>query len=89
MPDYVVRLYDRGAGDGGKTKIVEADSEQGAAELLAGETVQDSGKRGQLRAEVWPLGRETETSRFYTRACGWRMSGAEARQSPGRAAQTI
>ena len=68
MPKFTVTRFRDGTRDEGDPHCVDAQNEQEAAEQVCGEPlVEDKGKPGQLRAEVWPEDkRGAKMKLFYT-----------------------
>ena len=55
MPRFKVRCFNAGEWDGIEPQGVDAQNEQAAAEHVCGEPlIDDAGKPGQFRVEVWP-----------------------------------
>lgn len=67
MPIFKVKCFQRAIWDGNEDREVEAENEQRAAEAICGEALMDSGKPGQLRAQVWATATPGAKKLFYIR----------------------
>ena len=67
MSNFKVRYFEGGVGDKKEPRDIEAQDEQEAAEKACGggERLIETGKIGQLRAEVWLPSSPGEKKLFY------------------------
>ncbi len=69
MPRFKVKCYERGKWDEIEYRNIEAQNELEAAVLICGgPLIEEAGKSGQLRAQVWPVSKPGARKLFYITA---------------------
>jgi hypothetical protein len=66
MPRFKVKCYKAAKWDGIKPHDIKAQDEQEAAvRVCGGPLIEEAGKPGQLRAQVWPVSDPSARKMFY------------------------
>ncbi len=66
MPRFNVKCYERGKWDEIEHRDIEAQDEREAAvRICGGPLIEEAGKSGQLRAQVWPVSNPSARKLFY------------------------
>ena len=66
MIEFKVRLYNMAIWDGREPRTVVAPSAKEAAQQTSGERLKNAGTIGNLRAEVWAIGKPQEKETYYS-----------------------